>query len=143
MTVFYLGAHQPHWLWQTACPLFVSHRQLARRRSLRPASCRWALDSGGFTELSLHGRWVTAAEDNAEAVAGYAERIGGLDFAAPQDWMCESAMITRTGLSIAEHLHRIVYSYLTLRQLAPDLPVIPVVQGWALADYLACVDLYA
>ena len=64
---FYLGAHQPHWLWRAGFPLFVSHRQLARRRSLRPASCRWALDSGGFTELSMHGRWVTPAEAYAEA----------------------------------------------------------------------------
>ena len=33
-------------------------------------------------------------------------------------------------------------SYLELRALAPHLPVIPVVQGWHLADYLACVELY-
>ena len=33
-------------------------------------------------------------------------------------------------------------SYLELRALAPHLPFIPVVQGWHLADYLACVDLY-
>jgi hypothetical protein len=57
--VFYLGAHQPHWLWQSEYPLFVSHRQLARKRSYRPAACAWALDSGGFTELSIQGRWVT------------------------------------------------------------------------------------
>jgi hypothetical protein len=141
--MFYLGAHQPHWLWRAAFPLFVSHRQLARRRSLHPATCRWALDSGGFTELSLHGRWITPPEDYAAAVARYADRIGRLDFAAPQDWMCEPFMIDRTGLSVREHQERTVTSYLTLRALAPDLPVIPVVQGWALADYLACADLYA
>jgi hypothetical protein len=142
--LFYLGTHQPHWLWQANFPLFVSHRQLARRpRRLRPAACRWALDSGGFTELSLRGRWVTAAEDYAQAVTIYAQRIGRLDFAAPMDWMCEPFMIERTGLSVAEHQHRTVANYLLLRQLAPDLPFIPVLQGWHLADYLACVDLYA
>src|ERR1700728_2833528 len=57
--VFYLGAHQPHWLWRAGVPLFVSHRQLARKRQLRPALARWALDSGGFTELSMHGAWTT------------------------------------------------------------------------------------
>jgi len=140
---FYLGTHQPHWLWRATFPLFVSHRQLARRpRKLRPASCRWALDSGGFTELSLHGQWATPAEDYAAAVADYAGRVGGLDFAAPQDWMCEPFMIERTGLPVTEHLHRTVENYLTLRQLAPDLPIIPVVQGWRLPDYLACVELY-
>jgi len=141
---FYLGARQPHWLWRADFPLFVSHRQLARRRrALRPASCRWALDSGGFTELPLHGRWVTPAEDYAAAVAEYAARIGGLDFAAPQDWMCEPFMIARTGLSVTEHLHRTVDNYLTLRRLTPDLPIMPSVQGWRLADYLACLELYA
>jgi hypothetical protein len=141
--VFYLGAHQPHWLWRTAFPLFVSHRQLARRRRLWPAACRWALDSGGFTELSMHGKWVTPAADYAAAVADYAERIGRLDFAAPQDWMCEPFMIERTGLSVREHQDRTVASYLELRHLAPALPFIPVLQGWQLADYIACADLYA
>ncbi len=159
--VLYVGAHQPHWLWRVTFPLFVSHRQrrqrgsgsfvtgrrataraaLARRpRQLRPASCRWALDSGGFTELSLHGRWVTPAEDYAAAVAVYAERIGGLDLAAPQDWMCELWITGRTGLSVRDHLERTVASYLDLRRLAPGLPFIPVVQGWRLADYLRCTN---
>jgi len=52
-------------------------------------------------------------------------------------------MVERTGLSVAEHQHRTVASYLELRALAPDLPFIPVVQGWQLADYLACLELYA
>jgi hypothetical protein len=51
-------------------------------------------------------------------------------------------MIARTGLSVAEHLHRTVENYLTLRRLAPHLPVIPVVQGWRLPDYMDCLDLY-
>lgn len=140
--VFYTGAHQPHWLWHATFPLFVSHRQLARRpRRLRPATCRWALDSGGFTELSLHGRWTTAPEDYAAAVTRYAAEIGSLDFAAPQDWMCEPAMVERTGLSVREHIHRTVENYLTLHSLVPDL-IIPAVQGDLLADYLYCCDLY-
>ena len=140
--VFYLGAHQPHWLWQSEYPLFVSHRQLARKRSYRPAACPWALDSGGFTELSIHGRWVTSAAAYVEAVDRYAARIGRMDFAAPQDWMCEPVMIARTGLSVHEHQERTVANYLELRALAPHLPFVPVVQGWRLADYLRCLALY-
>jgi hypothetical protein len=136
--------HQPHVLEKVTFPLFVSHRQLARRPRRRPliAGCRWALDSGGFTELSLHGRWTIPPAAYADAVAGYAATIGGLDFAAPQDWMCEPVMLARTGLSITEHQHRTVANYLHLRQIAPDLPFIPVLQGWSLADYLRCVELY-
>ncbi|WP_157249714.1 DUF7221 family queuine tRNA-ribosyltransferase-like protein [Nonomuraea typhae] len=142
---FYLGTHQPHWLERVDIPLFVSHRQLARRPRRRQlaARCRWALDSGGFTELALHGRWITPPTVYAEAVATYAETIGGLDFAAPQDWMCEPVMLERTGLSVAEHQERTVANYLLLRQIAPGLPFIPILQGWHLTDYLSCIDLYA
>ncbi|MBO3744901.1 hypothetical protein J5X84_02395 [Streptosporangiaceae bacterium NEAU-GS5] len=140
--MFYLGAHQPHWLWHASLPLFVSHRQLARKVRLRPALARWALDSGGFTELSLLGRWDTTPEQYADAVARYAEHIGNLDFAAPQDWMCEPFMVERTGLSVPEHQERTVANFLHLRHIAPDLPFIPVVQGWTIDDYLHCVDLY-
>src|SRR5258708_24857810 len=56
--------------------------------------------------------------------------------------MCEPFMIERTGLSVAEHQARTVANYLELRELAPGLPFIPVVQGWRLADYLACAGLY-
>ena len=126
MSTFYLGTHQPHWLHHAGFPLFVSHRQLARRHGpLRPAACGWALDSGGFTELSLHGRWVTSAAAYAEAADRYSRQLGRLDFAAPQDWMCEPAIITRTGLTVREHQERTVASYLELRALAPHLPFIP------------------
>jgi hypothetical protein len=135
---FYLGTHQPHWLWHAEVPLMVS----ARQPVLPQASCRWALDSGAFTELSVHGRWTLPTACYAEQAARLADQLGGLDFAAPQDWMCEPAILARTGLSVAEHQQRTVANYLELRTLAPWLPWIPVVQGWRLDDYLACVALY-
>jgi hypothetical protein len=52
-------------------------------------------------------------------------------------------MLARTGRTISEHQALTVDNYCTLRQLAPGLPFIPVVQGWTLLDYLACVDRYA
>jgi hypothetical protein len=140
--LFYRGAHQPHWLWQTRFPLFVSRRQLARKAVLRPATCRWALDSGGFTELSLHGRWLLSAEDYVAQVTAYADQLGMPDFAAPQDWMCEPHMTGRTGLSVREHQERTVANYLALTRIAPGLPFIPVLQGWHLGDYLTCIGLY-
>ena len=54
---FYLGTHQPGWLSWATVPLFVSDRRLRRYRRLPKARTRWALDSGGFTELSTHGSW--------------------------------------------------------------------------------------
>ena len=143
MKRFYLGTHEPSWLSRTTLPLFVSRRRLQRLRSLPRAAGRWALDSGGFTELAMHGRWRLAAADYASLVDRYSAEVGGLDFAAPQDWMCEPFMVAKTGLSIREHQERTVQNYLDLTSLAPGLPWIPVLQGWEVADYVRCAALYA
>lgn len=139
---FYLGTHMEGWLDRTDVSLFVSHRRLVRRRTLPRAQGRWALDSGGFTELSMHGRWITTPSSYVTAVRRYRDEIGGLDWAAPQDWMCEPFMLAKTGLTVADHQAHTVASVLELRALAPDLPFVPVLQGWVLDDYLACLDLY-
>ncbi len=140
---FYLGTHQPAWLARVRFPLCVSHRRLHRYRHLPTARCRWVLDSGVFSELSDHGRWTLPPETYVAVVRRYREHIGCLAWAAPQDWMCEPAMVAKTGLSVREHQRRTVENVVRLRQLAPDLPIIPVVQGWRLGDYLRCVNDYA
>jgi hypothetical protein len=152
---FYLGSHKPGWLWSLACdvPLFVSHRVLAGYRTPRPATCSWALDSGGFTELSTYGTWRTSAAEYVDAVAGYEREVGRLDWAAPQDWMCEPAIIHGGGsfpgthLSVAEHQRRTVANFLELGELWPTMshapcPFMPVLQGWTLGDYQRCADMY-
>lgn len=143
---FYLGTHQVNWLADPRfvdVPLFVQHRRLAPRRRLPRAVGSWALDSGGFTELSMHGAWETTPAAYVSATRRYRDEVGGLDWAAPQDWMCEPFMLAKTGLTVAEHQARTVASVVELRALAPDLPFVPVLQGWQLGDYLRCVELYA
>ncbi|VVJ22680.1 Uncharacterised protein [Amycolatopsis camponoti] len=140
---FYLGIHQPAWLERDlGIPLLVSHRRLAGRRTLPRATHPWAVDSGGFSELSLYGRWRSDARSYVAAVRRYAEEIGNLEWAAPQDWMVEAAVRARTGLSVRAHLQRTVRNYLQLRDLAPELPIIPIVQGDQVTDYHRCADLY-
>ena len=144
MTTFYLGTHEPSWLGRVRVPLFVSRNRLARlKRKLPRAITPWALDSGGFTELSLHGGWRRDAQTYVSEVRRYRDEIGRLEWAAPMDWMCEPFMVHKTGLTVAEHQGRTVVNYLELRDLAPDLPFVPVLQGWTLDDYLRCADLYA
>jgi hypothetical protein len=139
---FFLGTHEVSWLGRGIGPLFVSHRRLAQRVKLPRATGRWALDSGGFTELSLHGRWVTSVDEYIEATRRYADEIGQLEWAFSMDWMCEPAVLARTGLSVAGHQRRTVANFLELRERAPDLPFAPVLQGWTHADYERCVSLY-
>ena len=69
--------------------------------------------------------------------------IGQLRWAAVQDWMCEDVVLERTGLDIAAHQLRTVISYFTLRELAPDVPWLPVLQGQVSDDYLRHADMYA
>lgn len=140
--IFYLGTHKPSWLAHSPVPLFVSNRALVGRATLPRAACCWALDSGGFTELSLHGRWETAPGAYVGAVSLYQGEVGSLQWAAPQDWMCEPSMLAKTGRTVAQHQERTVANLLELRSLAPRLPFVPVLQGWTLADYLRCVELY-
>src|SRR5258708_8216594 len=138
----YLGSHQPHWLYDSEVPLFVSHRTLRQRKSLYLSDCNWALDSGGFSELSLFGDWTVTADDYIKAVYRYWNEIGKLDFAAPQDWMCEPMILRKTGLSVITHQQNTVSNYVELINKAPDLPFIPVLQGWTMGEYQECIRMY-
>lgn len=158
---FYLGVHMPNWLSLPPrdhngqpVPLFISHRRLAGRTTLPHARTPWALDSGGFSELSLYGEWRTTPQEYVAAVRRYDRKIGHLEWAAPQDMMCEPIMLAKTGLTVAQHQQRTVANFKLLRDLwwdgedDPDTrdpefcPFMPVLQGWALDDYLRCVDMY-
>lgn len=143
MKIFYLGTHQPGWLSWIGVPLFVSDRRLRDYRTLPRAVAPWALDSGGFTELSTYGNWDhgPTPREYVDRVRRYQRNVGQLAWAAPQDWMCEPFITAKTGLSVREHQWRTIDSYVTLTSLAPDLPFIPV-QGFEPNEYLQCVDMY-
>jgi hypothetical protein len=152
---FMLGTAKPHWLEDARfldVPLFVSRRTLSQVKKLPRAFGEWALDSGGFSELQMHGRWTISAKEYVAEVRRYRDEIGGLLFAAPGDWMCEPVVIhggthkgvtfAGTGLSVEEHQRRTVDNFLELRALAPDIPFIPVLQGWSIGSYWTCQELY-
>lgn len=154
-------------------PLFISRNRLTGYKTFPQALGQWAMDLGGFTELKDHGRWrITAAEYVAD-VRRIVDGVGRMpDFVAPQDWMCEPWVIfggrdvprnspqwfhgTREarGLDPDEpeqtladavrfHQERTVENYLELVALAPEIPWIPVLQGWALDSYVECAAMYA
>jgi hypothetical protein len=139
---FFLGTHQPGWLVDGQAELFVSDWQLRKRHRLPVAAREWALDSGAFTTHQRRADFDPPAV-YAARVRRYRDEIGRLQWAAPQDWMCEPAMLATTGLTVAEHQRRTVTNFVALRDTAPDLPFVPVVQGWIADDYLRCLDLYA
>lgn len=146
---FYLGTHRPNWLYDPAfasVPLFLSYHTLRERCLARKPLARsvatWAMDSGGFTELHKHGCWTISAREYATSVRRLRDEVGGLQWAAVQDWMCEESARCATGLSVAEHQRRTVDSVLELRALDPSLPWAPVLQGWSVSQYHDHVELY-
>lgn len=159
--LFWLGIHHPNWAWggQVDCPVFISHTRLRERKSRFPAARvpAVAIDSGGFTELQRRGGWTVTPAEYVVAVSRYDAEIGRLDWAAPQDRMCEKAIIyggvfggqrfagTRQfidprgvmsfGQIVGEHQRLTVENFHILTALWPqfsdrrDCPFRPVLQG--------------
>ena len=139
---FYLGTHQPHWLRKLDVPMMVSHRRLRHYKTLPVAQAGWMLDSGGFSELSMFGEWTVSETDYVKAARRYVDETGKLEFASVQDWMCEPFIINKTGLTVKEHQHRTIMSWLSLNMRDPSLPWFPVLQGFSMDDYLRHLEMY-
>lgn len=142
MFTFYLGG-DASWLGRLDLELMVSRRRLAKRKTLPRATKPWILDSGGFTELSLNGRYLISPKEYVREVRRYSDEVGELQYAVIQDYMCEPFMLKKTGLSVREHQIRTIESYTELRYIAPDITWMPVLQGYSQDDYLRCLDMYA
>jgi len=140
---FYLGTHVLSWLGQVKIPLFISHRQLRKRNIYKlQTSYEWALDSGGFSELSMFGHWTITAKDYVIACKRYNEIIGNLKWCAIQDYMCEPFIINKTGLTVKEHQIRTINSFIELTSLAPEINFIPIIQGFTINEYLEHLEMY-
>lgn len=136
--------HRPAWLARAGVPLFLSRRTLSTQKQLPRALDRWALDSGGFTELSGNGRWSLTVDQYAAEVRRFHSDIGNLAWVAPMDYMCEPQVRAKTGLTVAEHQRLTVENYLELTTALGPLGklVAPVVQGWTAGEYAECVEMY-
>jgi hypothetical protein len=151
--------------------LFVAIPRLLRRVSAFPPALHpYCIDSGGFSELQKYGIWRRSAAEYVELVRRIVGQLGPelCQWVAPQDCMCEDLVIygglgprglvfkgTRemrglgpmdpeqdrtTAVRIHQRLTR--DNYLELRELAPELRFIPVLQGQTLEDYVYCDQLY-
>ncbi len=150
----------------------LSHRRLQRRPRLSPfpkARHPWMLDSGSFGYCNA-GEPLPSAESYVAAVRRYDAEIGGLDWAAQQDLMCEPWMLARTGRTVEENQRLNKANFWLLNDLwwraeerdyalrhgldpagvrfdglRPDLnltPFRPTLQGWAPDDYRRDVEMW-
>jgi hypothetical protein len=120
--------------------LFVSVNRLTRYRNIKPALVQWAMDSGGFTEITQHGHYRQSPREYMQIVKRMCVDCGGLLWASQQDWMCESIALQSSGLTIRDHQRLTIENWVELQSLDPPCPVIPVLQGYSIADYLRHLD---
>lgn len=142
---FYLGTHCPSHVEQApGVDWFLSRNRLCGRRSLpRLTTGSAVIDVAGFTALNATGEYGFGDREWAAEARRYSEEMGNIRWFPPRDWMCEPWIVRKTGLSVREHQRRTLASYLELRQIAPDLPWAPVLQGWKEGEYLEHADMYA
>lgn len=138
---FFIGLHQPSDA-QHFDAAFVSVNRLRNRKGPFKVG-EWIMDSGAFTEISQHGQWRTPVEDYAEQIKRWSAN-GTLLAAVAQDYMCEPFILAKTGMSVAQHQQLTVERYLALRACdTGGVYVMPVLQGFEPADYVAHIRMYA
>lgn len=136
--MFYIGLHQPSDAHRFERAFISVNRMRGRKKAV--GSREWIMDSGAFTELATHGRYRHSVAEYAAEINRWAGR--GLIAAVAQDWMCEPWIVAKTGLSIAEHQRLTIERYDALLPLVHGVYVMPVLQGYAIEDYLSHIEQY-
>jgi hypothetical protein len=140
--IFYLGTPAPKWLWETKKPLFVSRRTLSKLKSFKRATCRWALDSGAYSEFTRHGKWNIEPDQYIDEVHKWDIRIGNMDFCVIMDWPCYSFSVKATGKSVEYHQMKTIENYAYMLSEAPSLPWIASIQGNTIEEYVHHREMY-
>lgn len=146
--IFYLGIHQPGWLRRgelAGVPVMISLNTIGRIRSIPEAPGPVMIDSGAYSQFSGGRRgWVATATRGWVATATRVARaLGpGLVAVGPQDWLCGPPMLAATGRTVLAHQLRTAANYRALCRIAPDIPWLPMIQGWAPTDYLRHLAIY-
>jgi hypothetical protein len=164
---FYLGSHRAPWVATSPAALFTCVKHFNRyvdtsnENRVPKSVIPGAWDSGGFTELADHGDWRWDLDDFGGMVYRLIDDIGRPTFVASMDFMCEPPVIMggtfkgrtfvgtawgrKYGFEAAVRLHQewTVSYYRYLTQEFPHAPWMPILQGWTLADYLRCAEMYA
>lgn len=138
--LFYVGLHQLSDARRFDRAFVSVNRIRGRRKPIGAAA--WIMDSGAFTELSRHGRYRHSVEEYAAEINRWASDPS-LVAAVAQDYMCEPFIIAKTSLSVEEHQRLTIERYDALVKLVdPRIYVMPVLQGYTVADYLRHIDMY-
>lgn len=137
---FFVGVHQPCDAHQVDAA-FISIHRIARRIAAFLVG-DWIMDSGAFSTILKHGGYPDPPQTYAAQIKRWSTN-GNLLAAVSQDYMCEPHMLAITGMTIADHQRLTIERYDAL--LACDLGgvyLMPVLQGYAPADYVRHLEMY-
>lgn len=100
------------------------------------------MDSGAFSTITTHGGYPHPVSEYADQIKRWRSN-GNLLAAVSQDYMCEPHMLERTGLTIADHQRLTIERYDALLAEDCGVYIMPVLQGYAPADYVAHLEAYS
>lgn len=138
---FFTGLHQPSDARHFDAA-FISVNRLRTRKSAFVVG-DWIMDSGAFTEISTFGYYRDSVDVYAREIRRWSSNgTGRLLAAVAQDWMCEPHIVAKTGLSVETHQKHTIARYDALIAEEPGVYILPVLQGYAPADYARHVAMY-
>lgn len=136
---FFVGLHQPSDARHFDAA-FVSVHRLRGRKSAFPVG-DWIMDSGAFSTILTHGGYPHPVSEYADQIRRWKDN-GNLLAAVAQDYMCEDHMLKKTGLTVTEHQRLTVERYDALVAEDTGVYIMPVLQGYASAEYVAHLRMY-
>lgn len=136
---FFVGLHQPSDARHFEAS-FVSVNRLRNRKGPFKVT-DWIMDSGAFSTITTHGGYPHPVDEYAAHIRRW-RRNGHLVAAVSQDYMCEPAMLAKTGLTVSEHQRLTIERYDALLRCDVGCYILPVLQGYAPSDYVAHMTQY-
>jgi hypothetical protein len=111
---------------------------------------RWMMDSGAFSQVTKYGDFIMSPEEYVRIAVRFQD-CGDLACIVTQDYMCEPDVIKMLqGMgkeaSVRIHQRKTVERYIQIMNEAEKqglkVPVMPVLQGWEVEDYVDHYLLY-
>lgn len=99
------------------------------------------MDSQAFTTIATYGGYIHPPEEYARQIKRWKSN-GNLLAAVSQDYMCEPAMLAKTGLTVAEHQRLTIERYDALLRCDTGVYIMPVLQGYEPDEYVSHLRKY-
>jgi hypothetical protein len=136
---FFVGLHQPSDAKHFDA-VFVSVNRLRNRKGPFPVA-DWIMDSGAFSTIATYGGYPHPVAEYAAHIERWKSN-GNLLAAVSQDYMCEPAMLAKTGLTVSEHQRLTIERYDELLRCETGCYILPVLQGYTPDEYVSHIRQY-